>query len=143
MISAPLILRLIIHEPHTSSNHLFLLFTFHAILMIFSDTTFTYSNFFFFPFLPCTSFLCSVCCSVAVSPELPPRYLLGQTHRPNTITHVCWYRNQSLSLSDYLCMIQVNCFFRSQQAGIFLHHHHSLSEILFQYASIKSSILSQ
>ncbi|NXP40767.1 FARP2 protein, partial [Leiothrix lutea] len=26
--------------------------------------------------------------------------------RPNTITHVCWYRNQSLSLSDYLCMIQ-------------------------------------
>ncbi|KAF2981749.1 hypothetical protein EK904_014767 [Melospiza melodia maxima] len=38
--------------------------------------------------------------------ELPPRYLLGQAQRPNTITHVCWYRNQSLSLSDYLCMIQ-------------------------------------
>ncbi|XP_053160683.1 FERM, ARHGEF and pleckstrin domain-containing protein 2 isoform X2 [Hemicordylus capensis] len=40
------------------------------------------------------------------SNKLPPRYLLGQTQRPNTITHVCWYRNQSLSLSDYLCMIQ-------------------------------------
>ncbi|XP_074988412.1 FERM, ARHGEF and pleckstrin domain-containing protein 2 isoform X3 [Caretta caretta] len=40
------------------------------------------------------------------SNKLPPRYLLGQTRRPNTITHVCWYRNQSLSLSDYLCMIQ-------------------------------------
>uniref|UniRef100_A0A8C5JQY4 FERM, ARHGEF and pleckstrin domain-containing protein 2 n=1 Tax=Junco hyemalis TaxID=40217 RepID=A0A8C5JQY4_JUNHY len=38
--------------------------------------------------------------------SLPPRYLLGQAQRPNTITHVCWYRNQSLSLSDYLCMIQ-------------------------------------
>nr|XP_020641971.1 FERM, RhoGEF and pleckstrin domain-containing protein 2 isoform X2 [Pogona vitticeps] len=53
--------------------------------------------------------LCSrsnIFCSLAVSPELPPRYLLGQTQRPNTITHVCWYRNQSLSLSDYLCMIQ-------------------------------------
>ncbi|KAL2300983.1 hypothetical protein Nmel_011538, partial [Mimus melanotis] len=47
-----------------------------------------------------------VFCSLAVSPELPPRYLLGQAQRPNTITHVCWYRNQSLSLSDYLCMIQ-------------------------------------
>lgn len=33
--------------------------------------------------------------------------MLGQAQRPNTITHVCWYRNQSLSLSDYLCMIQV------------------------------------
>ncbi|XP_065413219.1 FERM, ARHGEF and pleckstrin domain-containing protein 2 isoform X4 [Chrysemys picta bellii] len=40
------------------------------------------------------------------SNKLSPHYLLGQTHRPNTITHVCWYRNQSLSLSDYLCMIQ-------------------------------------
>ncbi|XP_040469546.1 FERM, ARHGEF and pleckstrin domain-containing protein 2 isoform X6 [Falco naumanni] len=40
------------------------------------------------------------------SNKLPPRYLLGQAQRPNTITHVCWYRNQSLSLSDYLCMIQ-------------------------------------
>uniref|UniRef100_A0A8D2MG08 FERM, ARHGEF and pleckstrin domain-containing protein 2 n=1 Tax=Zonotrichia albicollis TaxID=44394 RepID=A0A8D2MG08_ZONAL len=29
-----------------------------------------------------------------------------RAQRPNTITHVCWYRNQSLSLSDYLCMIQ-------------------------------------
>ncbi|XP_060098091.1 FERM, ARHGEF and pleckstrin domain-containing protein 2 isoform X2 [Heteronotia binoei] len=48
----------------------------------------------------------NIFCSVTVSPELPPRYLLGQTQRPNTITHVCWYRNQSLSLSDYLCMIQ-------------------------------------
>ncbi|XP_074859817.1 FERM, ARHGEF and pleckstrin domain-containing protein 2 isoform X1 [Carettochelys insculpta] len=40
------------------------------------------------------------------SNKLPSHYLLGQAHRPNTITHVCWYRNQSLSLSDYLCMIQ-------------------------------------
>uniref|UniRef100_A0A8C3C4K4 FERM, ARHGEF and pleckstrin domain-containing protein 2 n=1 Tax=Cairina moschata TaxID=8855 RepID=A0A8C3C4K4_CAIMO len=48
----------------------------------------------------------NIFCSLAVSPELPPRYLLGQAQRPNTITHVCWYRNQSLSLSDYLCMIQ-------------------------------------
>lgn len=60
---------------------------------------------FCFSFSP--PFLCSVFCSLAVSPELPPRYLLGQAQRPNTITHVCWYRNQSLSLSDYLCMIQV------------------------------------
>ncbi|XP_065413218.1 FERM, ARHGEF and pleckstrin domain-containing protein 2 isoform X3 [Chrysemys picta bellii] len=48
----------------------------------------------------------NIFCFLAVSPELSPHYLLGQTHRPNTITHVCWYRNQSLSLSDYLCMIQ-------------------------------------
>ncbi|XP_051563448.1 FERM, ARHGEF and pleckstrin domain-containing protein 2-like [Myxocyprinus asiaticus] len=44
--------------------------------------------------------------SPAVSPELPPRYLLGQGQRPNTITHVCWYRNQNLSLIDYLRMNQ-------------------------------------
>ncbi|TWW57451.1 FERM, ARHGEF and pleckstrin domain-containing protein 2 FERM domain including [Takifugu flavidus] len=44
--------------------------------------------------------------SSAVSPELPPRYLLGQGQRPNTITHVCWYRNQNLSLADYLHMNQ-------------------------------------
>ncbi|XP_038162809.1 FERM, ARHGEF and pleckstrin domain-containing protein 2 isoform X2 [Cyprinodon tularosa] len=44
--------------------------------------------------------------SPAVSPELPPRYLLGQGQRPNTITHVCWYRNQNLSLNDYLRMNQ-------------------------------------
>ncbi|KAI4828868.1 hypothetical protein KUCAC02_022940 [Chaenocephalus aceratus] len=44
--------------------------------------------------------------SPAVSPELPPRYLLGQGQRPNTITHVCWYRNQNLSLNDYLRMDQ-------------------------------------
>ncbi|XP_008305569.1 FERM, ARHGEF and pleckstrin domain-containing protein 2 isoform X2 [Cynoglossus semilaevis] len=44
--------------------------------------------------------------SPAVSPELPPRYLLGQAQRPNTITHVCWYRNQNLSLADYLRMNQ-------------------------------------
>lgn len=45
--------------------------------------------------------------SPAISPELPPRYLLGQGQRPNTITHVCWYRNQNLSLTDYLRMNQV------------------------------------
>ncbi|XP_063058080.1 FERM, ARHGEF and pleckstrin domain-containing protein 2 isoform X2 [Engraulis encrasicolus] len=44
--------------------------------------------------------------SPAVSPEVPPRYLLGQGQRPNTITHVCWYRNQNLSLHDYLRMTQ-------------------------------------
>ncbi|OPJ67259.1 hypothetical protein AV530_013960 [Patagioenas fasciata monilis] len=65
---------------------------------------FSYPNIPLFSFSP--PFLCSVFCSLAVSPELPPRYLLGQAQRPNTITHVCWYRNQSLSLSDYLCMIQ-------------------------------------
>ncbi|MGH0154340.1 UNVERIFIED_CONTAM: hypothetical protein FKN15_027177 [Acipenser sinensis] len=47
-----------------------------------------------------------VFCSLAASPELPPRYLLGQGQRPNTITHVCWYRNQNLSLSDYQRMNQ-------------------------------------
>nr|XP_061790693.1 FERM, ARHGEF and pleckstrin domain-containing protein 2-like [Nerophis lumbriciformis] len=51
--------------------------------------------------LACTSFS-----SPAASPELPPRYLLGQGQRPNTITHVCWYRNQNLSLTDYLRMNQ-------------------------------------
>ncbi|XP_058259564.1 FERM, ARHGEF and pleckstrin domain-containing protein 2 isoform X2 [Hemibagrus wyckioides] len=45
-------------------------------------------------------------CSPAASPELPPRYLLGQGQRPNTITHVCWYRTQNLSLTDYLRMNQ-------------------------------------
>ena len=49
----------------------------------------------------------SVYGSPSVSPELPPRYLLGQGQRPNTITHVCWYRNQNLSLTDYLRMTQV------------------------------------
>ncbi|XP_041861514.1 FERM, ARHGEF and pleckstrin domain-containing protein 2 isoform X2 [Melanotaenia boesemani] len=44
--------------------------------------------------------------SPTASPELPPRYLLGQGQRPNTITHVCWYRNQNLSLIDYLRMNQ-------------------------------------
>lgn len=71
----------------------------------FNRRHFSYPNGLFFSFSP--PFLCSVFCSLAVSPELPPRYLLGQAQRPNTITHVCWYRNQSLSLSDYLCMIQV------------------------------------
>ncbi|ROI15742.1 FERM, RhoGEF and pleckstrin domain-containing protein 2 [Anabarilius grahami] len=50
--------------------------------------------------------LLSVFSSPAASPELPPRYLLGQGQRPNTITHVCWYRNQNLSLNDYLRMNQ-------------------------------------
>ncbi|XP_058846055.1 FERM, ARHGEF and pleckstrin domain-containing protein 2 isoform X3 [Acipenser ruthenus] len=48
----------------------------------------------------------NIFCSPAASPELPPRYLLGQGQRPNTITHVCWYRNQNLSLSDYQHMNQ-------------------------------------
>ncbi|XP_076134956.1 FERM, ARHGEF and pleckstrin domain-containing protein 2 isoform X3 [Alosa pseudoharengus] len=50
--------------------------------------------------------LLTIFSSPAVSPELPPRYLLGQGQRPNTITHVCWYRNQNLSLNDYLRMTQ-------------------------------------
>uniref|UniRef100_UPI0037E7B317 FERM, ARHGEF and pleckstrin domain-containing protein 2 isoform X2 n=1 Tax=Semicossyphus pulcher TaxID=241346 RepID=UPI0037E7B317 len=58
----------------------------------------------FFP--PFCLFTLSVFSSPAVSPELPPRYLLGQGQRPNTITHVCWYRNQNLSLTDYLRMNQ-------------------------------------
>ncbi|XP_045905174.1 FERM, ARHGEF and pleckstrin domain-containing protein 2 isoform X3 [Micropterus dolomieu] len=57
-------------------------------------------------FLPFCVFTLSVFGSPAVSPELPPRYLLGQGQRPNTITHVCWYRNQNLSLTDYLRMNQ-------------------------------------
>ncbi|XP_055069921.2 FERM, ARHGEF and pleckstrin domain-containing protein 2 isoform X4 [Misgurnus anguillicaudatus] len=44
--------------------------------------------------------------SPAMSPELPPRYLLGQGQRPNTITHICCYRNQNLSLNDCLRMNQ-------------------------------------
>lgn len=55
----------------------------------------------------CRLLTLSVFGSPAVSPELPPRYLLGQGQRPNTITHVCWYRNQNLSLTDYLRMNQV------------------------------------
>ncbi|XP_056664582.1 FERM, ARHGEF and pleckstrin domain-containing protein 2 isoform X2 [Monodelphis domestica] len=38
--------------------------------------------------------------------KFPPRYLLGQGPKANTITHVCWYRNHSLSLTDFLCMTQ-------------------------------------
>ncbi|XP_033884504.1 FERM, ARHGEF and pleckstrin domain-containing protein 2-like isoform X2 [Acipenser ruthenus] len=48
----------------------------------------------------------NIFCSLAASPEFPPRYLLGQGQRPNTITHVCWYRNHHLSLSDYQRMDQ-------------------------------------
>ncbi|XP_060934245.1 FERM, ARHGEF and pleckstrin domain-containing protein 2 isoform X2 [Limanda limanda] len=61
------------------------------------------SNIFFDPGLSDRSNLYG---SPAVSPELPPRFLLGQGQRPNTITHVCWYRNQNLSLTDYLRMNQ-------------------------------------
>ncbi|XP_036610466.1 FERM, ARHGEF and pleckstrin domain-containing protein 2 isoform X2 [Trichosurus vulpecula] len=45
-------------------------------------------------------------CGNGSSIQLPPRSLLGQGPKANTITHVCWYRNHSLSLTDYLCMIQ-------------------------------------
>ncbi|XP_067851751.1 FERM, ARHGEF and pleckstrin domain-containing protein 2 isoform X2 [Heptranchias perlo] len=50
----------------------------------------------------------NIFCSPTASPELPLHYLLGQVQgqRPNTITHVCWYRNQSLSLADYLRMFE-------------------------------------
>lgn len=58
-------------------------------------------------------YVCSAFCSPAASPELPPRYLLGQGQRPNTITHVCWYRMQNLSLTDYLRMNQVHTANRS------------------------------
>lgn len=30
----------------------------------------------------------------------------GQTHRPNTLSHVCWYRNQSVSLPDHITMME-------------------------------------
>ncbi|XP_078065385.1 FERM, ARHGEF and pleckstrin domain-containing protein 2 isoform X5 [Mustelus asterias] len=48
----------------------------------------------------------NIFCSSTASPELPLHYLLGQGQRPNAITHVCWYRNQSLSLTDYLRMFE-------------------------------------
>lgn len=92
---------LIFHNP----------FSFNRCLSCITSLVLTFC----FSFSP--PFLCSVFCSLAVSPELPPRYLLGQAQRPNTITHVCWYRNQSLSLSDYLCMIQVKCLSSSVLVG--------------------------
>lgn len=64
----------------------------------------------------CRMCVCLVFCSPAASPELPPRYLLGQGQRPNTITHVCWYRTQNLSLTDYLRMNQVLTADRSSLA---------------------------
>ncbi|XP_018418977.1 PREDICTED: FERM, RhoGEF and pleckstrin domain-containing protein 2 [Nanorana parkeri] len=30
----------------------------------------------------------------------------GQNHRPNTLSHVCWYRNQSVSLPDHITMME-------------------------------------
>uniref|UniRef100_UPI00398EBB88 FERM, ARHGEF and pleckstrin domain-containing protein 2 isoform X2 n=1 Tax=Pristiophorus japonicus TaxID=55135 RepID=UPI00398EBB88 len=48
----------------------------------------------------------NIFCSPAASPELRLHYLLGQGQRPNAITHVCWYRNQSLALADYLRMFE-------------------------------------
>ncbi|KAM9317128.1 FERM, ARHGEF and pleckstrin domain-containing protein 2 [Gastrophryne carolinensis] len=30
----------------------------------------------------------------------------GLTHRPNTLSHVCWYRNQSVSLTDHITMME-------------------------------------
>ncbi len=85
------------------------------LLVLFVFITFSaphYLSFFLFtsfpvPVLCLPACLLSVFSSPAASPELPPRYLLGQGQRPNTITHVCWYRNQNLSLNDYLRMNQV------------------------------------
>ncbi|KAM4771151.1 FERM, ARHGEF and pleckstrin domain-containing protein 2 [Rhinophrynus dorsalis] len=30
----------------------------------------------------------------------------GQSHRPNTLSHVCWYRIQSVSLTDHITMME-------------------------------------
>ncbi|OCT81004.1 hypothetical protein XELAEV_18027817mg, partial [Xenopus laevis] len=30
----------------------------------------------------------------------------GESHHPNTLSHVCWYRNQSVSLADHLTMME-------------------------------------
>ncbi|KAE8604508.1 hypothetical protein XENTR_v10014725 [Xenopus tropicalis] len=32
----------------------------------------------------------------------------GESHYPNTLSHVCWYRNQSVSLADHLTMMEVS-----------------------------------
>ncbi|XP_063775330.1 FERM, ARHGEF and pleckstrin domain-containing protein 2 [Pseudophryne corroboree] len=42
----------------------------------------------------------------ALSLQQPMLPSAGQNHRPNTLSHVCWYRNQSVSLSDHITMME-------------------------------------
>lgn len=90
------------HRPEGFPNMLFF-----PLLRANMITLFSAPSCSFFPRLSLSLQPPPVFGSPAISPELPPRYLLGQGQRPNTITHVCWYRNQNLSLTDYLRMNQV------------------------------------
>ncbi|XP_063297747.1 FERM, ARHGEF and pleckstrin domain-containing protein 2 [Pelobates fuscus] len=38
--------------------------------------------------------------------QQPAQTSTVQNHRPNTLSHVCWYRNQSVSLSDHTTMME-------------------------------------
>ncbi|XP_075717489.1 FERM, ARHGEF and pleckstrin domain-containing protein 2 isoform X2 [Rhinoderma darwinii] len=42
----------------------------------------------------------------ALSLQQPALQVPGQNHRPNTLSHVCWYRNQSVSLPDHITMME-------------------------------------
>ncbi|KAM3931688.1 FERM, ARHGEF and pleckstrin domain-containing protein 2 isoform 2-T2 [Leptodactylus fuscus] len=42
----------------------------------------------------------------ALSLQQPVLQTPGQNHRPNTLSHVCWYRNQSVSLTDHITMME-------------------------------------
>lgn len=42
----------------------------------------------------------------ALSLQQPVLQAPGQNHRPNTLSHVCWYRNQSVSLTDHITMME-------------------------------------
>ncbi|XP_068136718.1 FERM, ARHGEF and pleckstrin domain-containing protein 2 [Hyperolius riggenbachi] len=42
----------------------------------------------------------------ALSLQQPFIQTPGQNHRPNTLSHVCWYRNQSVSLTDHITMME-------------------------------------
>ncbi|XP_056420695.1 FERM, ARHGEF and pleckstrin domain-containing protein 2 isoform X2 [Hyla sarda] len=42
----------------------------------------------------------------ALSLLQPVLQVPGQIHHPNTLSHVCWYRNQSVSLTDHITMME-------------------------------------
>ncbi|XP_040285868.1 FERM, ARHGEF and pleckstrin domain-containing protein 2 [Bufo bufo] len=42
----------------------------------------------------------------ALSLQQPVLQAPGQIHHPNTLSHVCWYRNQSVSLTDHITMME-------------------------------------
>ncbi|XP_077147116.1 FERM, ARHGEF and pleckstrin domain-containing protein 2 isoform X3 [Ranitomeya variabilis] len=42
----------------------------------------------------------------ALSLQQPVLQVPGQNHHPNTLSHVCWYRNQSVSLTDHITMME-------------------------------------